>query len=67
MFSGNKNALTPLNQHQPHRIPWVRIGCGQAPGGPRVAGPPLVVAGDPEGSRAAWRGVGRRVAKLRTA
>jgi hypothetical protein len=32
-----------------------------------VAGPPLVAAGDPEGIRAAWRGVGWRVAELRVA
>jgi hypothetical protein len=37
------------------------------PRGPCVAGPPLVAAGDPEGIRAAWRGVGRRVAELRMA
>jgi hypothetical protein len=34
------------------------------PCGPRVAGPPLVAAGDPEGTRAAWRSVGRRVVEL---
>jgi hypothetical protein len=59
-FLEKENTLTPLNSLSHTRSP--RIGCGLAFRGPRVAGPPLAAAGDPAGSRMAWRGVGRHVA-----
>jgi hypothetical protein len=42
-----KIRLTPFKSAQPHRIPQIRIRCGQASRGPHVAGPALAAARDP--------------------